>query len=222
MIRLTTRKLLMPALLAIAIAPLSLAASAAPGDESRHPWNERHQEQRQALYERAGIDEATRAALEEAHAEHREAQRELREQHHERVNDILGEEQHEALKAAMREMHEERHAERRQAMQERLDALIDSWGLDEAERQALHDAREAMMADARELRDQEFDNREDRRAAWLEIRDEHRAALAEILTDEQLAELREIMKSPHAHHKGHHQEPHGGHHAPEHQANDDA
>lgn len=219
MIRLTTRKLLMPALLAVAIAPLALAAAA--GDGPRHFGSERHQEQRQALYERAGIDEATRTALEEAHAEHREAQRELREQHHERMNDILGAEQREALRAAMHEMHEERHTERRQAMQKRLDALIDNWGLDEDDRQALQDAREAMMADARELRDQEFESREDRHAAWLEIRDEHRAALAEILTDEQLAELRETMKPPHAHRKGHHKGPHGGHHGPEHQVNGD-
>lgn len=212
MIRLTTRKLLMPALLAVAISPLSLAAIAAPDEGPRHPWSERHQEQRQALYDRAGLDGATRTALEEAHAEHREAQHQLREQHRERMNDILSEEQQQALHTAKREMHEERHAERRQAMQERLDALIDDWGLNEAERQALHDAREAMMVDARELHEQEFDSREDKRAAWLELRDEHRAALSEILSDEQMAELRDTMRPHHGHPRmGHHGMPHDKH-----------
>ncbi|GGX86023.1 hypothetical protein GCM10007160_11550 [Litchfieldella qijiaojingensis] len=211
MIRLITRKLLMPALLAAAIAPLTLAAIASPGEGPHHPWSERHQEHRQALYERAGLDAETRAALDEAHREHREAMHELQHQHREQMAEILDDEQHEALRAAMREMHEEHHAERRQAMQERLNVLIDGWGLSEDERQALLDAREAMMSDARELRNQEFDSREDRRAAWLELRDEHRAALSEILSDEQMAELRDIMKPHHGHHKGHHGMPHGKH-----------
>src|SRR5690554_7393249 len=88
--RTTTRKLLIPALLAVAIAPMSLAALAAPG-KSDGTWHEQRQEQReerrQALYERAGIDAETRSALEEARTEHQQALRELREQYHERMGE---------------------------------------------------------------------------------------------------------------------------------------
>ena len=72
-----SRKLLAPALLAIAIAPLALSATAAhhgkgaeQSQEQREQWKEARAEyraeQRQALFERAGIDEATREALDEA------------------------------------------------------------------------------------------------------------------------------------------------------------
>ncbi|WP_444676986.1 hypothetical protein [Halomonas sp. E19] len=108
--RLPTRKMFMPALLALAIAPLSLTATAQPA-QGENGWNEqrqeRFQERRQALFDRAGLDEETRSALEEAHGEHMQALRELHEQHRERMDEILDEEQRTALREAKREMRQE-------------------------------------------------------------------------------------------------------------------
>ncbi len=48
-----------------------------------------------------------------------------------------------------------------------------------------------------ELRGQSFDSREERREAWQALRDEHHEALSELLTDEQIAEMREVMQGNH-------------------------
>ncbi|WP_209473669.1 hypothetical protein [Billgrantia antri] len=209
-----TRKLLMPALLAVAIAPLSLAAFATPGQgeggwhEQRH---ERFEERRQELFERAGLDEETRSALEEAHGEHMQALRELHERHRERMDEILDEEQREALREAKRDMHQERHGERHQGMQERLATLVDSWELSDEERDRLTELRESLYADMQELRNQEFDSRAERREAWQALRAEHREALGEVLTDEQIAALEAFMQPRHPHgHGKHHGERHRG------------
>ncbi|WP_445158294.1 hypothetical protein [Halomonas sp. E14] len=203
--RLPTRKLFMPALLALAIAPLSLTATAQPA-QGANGWNEqrheRFQERRQALFERAGLDEETRSALEEAHSEHMQALRELHEQHRERMDEILDEEQREALRDAKREMRQEHMQSKRggQAaggMQARLTALVDSWDLSDEERERLTELRESLYADMQELRGQSFDSREERREAWQALRDEHHEALSELLTDEQIAEMREVMQGNH-------------------------
>ncbi|WP_111414005.1 hypothetical protein [Billgrantia lactosivorans] len=212
MCRNLTRKLLMPALLAVATAPLSLAAVAFPG-KSEGGWSEQHQqrfeEHRQALFERADLDEETRSALEAAHGEHLEAMRELHEQHRERMDEILDEEQREALREAKREMRLEMHGERHRGMQERLATLVDSWELSDAERERLTELRESLYADMRALRDQQFDSREERREAWQTLRDEHREALGEVLSEEQIAALEAFMQP--RHHKGHGKH-HGAHH----------
>ncbi|MEQ4540780.1 MAG: hypothetical protein ABN479_17755 [Billgrantia sp.] len=206
--RTITRNMLMPALLAVAIAPMSLAAVAAPG-QGEGGWHEqrqeRFQERRQALFERAGLDEETRSALEEAHDEHMQALRELHEQHRERMDEILDEEQREALREAKREMRQEHRAERggerRQSMQQRLTTLVDSWELSDEERERLTELRESLYADMQELRGQEFDSREERREAWQELRDEHHEALSEVLTEEQIDALKAFMQQ--GKHKGH-------------------
>ncbi|MFY0992036.1 hypothetical protein [Halomonas sp. C05BenzN] len=206
-----SRKLLAPALLAVAIAPLALSAIAGPHHRDaaqRQQWQEARVEQRQALFERAGLDQATREALDEAHGEHREAMRELHERHRERLAEILDDDQRAALEAARRDIREERRSERRERMQERLEALVDEWGLSEEEREALRETREAIYADMAELRDRDFDSREARREALREMRDEHRAALAELLSDEQLEELQSTIRRsgyrPHGKSHGHH------------------
>nr|WP_298059765.1 hypothetical protein [uncultured Halomonas sp.] len=111
--KMSIRQLFAPALLAIAIAPLALTAQAySHGDrEGRgadfERMEERMEEHRQAVYDRADISEEKQAELNAAHAEHREAMRALREEHRERVADILSDEEQEALRNAMREAHEE-------------------------------------------------------------------------------------------------------------------
>jgi Spy/CpxP family protein refolding chaperone len=200
--RALSRKLLMPALLAVAIAPLALAAAADTG-KGAHPgkksgWSEQRQERleerRQALFDRAGLDDETRAALEEAHAEHHEALRELHEQHRERLDEILDEEQRQALRDAKGEMRQERREHYRGDLQQRLTTLVDSWELSDEQREALREAREAFYADLQALRGQTFDSRDERREAWQALRDEHHAALGELLTDEQLEELEATMQ----------------------------
>lgn len=204
-----SRKLLLPALLAVAIAPLSLAATAGPHGEGRHQgweqYREQREAQRQALFERAGLDEATREALEEAHGDHHQAMRELHQQHRERVDGILDEEQREALAEARREMHNEWRESRRAAMEERLETLVDSWELSDEEREALREARESIYADLEELRGRDFDSPEERREAMRDLRATHQASLAELLSDEQLEELKAAMrphggKAPGKHH----------------------
>lgn len=200
-----SRKLLAPALLAIAIAPLALSATAAHhgkgAERHQEQWQEARAdyraEQREALFERAGIDEPTREALEEARVEHHEAMRQLHEQHRERLNQLLDDDQRAAMEEARGEMREARRAQmmgqRRADMQERLEALVDDWGLSDEEREALRETREAIYADMSELRDRDFDSREERRDAMRDMRDRHQEALAEILSDEQLEELRATM-----------------------------
>lgn len=217
-----SRKLLLPALLAVAIAPLSLAATAGLHGEGRHQgweqYREQREAQRQALFERAGLDETTREALEEAHGEHHQAMRELHQQHRERVDGILDEEQREALAEARREMREEQrsewHESRRAAMQERLETLVDGWELSDEEREALRETRESIYADLEELRSRDFDSREERREAMREMRATHQASLAELLSDEQLEELKDAMKprgdKAHGKRHSHYHRHHGG------------
>ncbi|MFG6157460.1 hypothetical protein ACGTNG_01505 [Halomonas sp. 1390] len=197
-----TRTLLAPALLAVAIAPLALSASAAPQEGWQHGGSEDHRQQheqrRQALFERAGIDEETRQALEKARREYREALQELRESHRQRMDEILDDEQREALTTARRELRDEhreaRRAEHREAMQQRLSALVDTWELSDAERESLREAREAIYTDMQDLRGREFDSPQARREAMRELRESHQEALGRILSDEQLAEMREALE----------------------------
>ncbi|APE30218.1 hypothetical protein BOX17_04185 [Halomonas aestuarii] len=200
-----TRTLLAPALLAVAIAPLALSASASSGNDGHHCWHDGLrpcQEHRQALLDRASIDDETRQALEAARTEHREAVRELRAQHRQRMDEILGEQQREALDTARREMREERRAERREAMQQRMNALVDSWQLPDAKREALREAREAIYADMQALREGDVDSREARREAMRELREEHQATLTRLLSDEQIADMRALLSSRDGRHHG--------------------
>ena len=229
MIRMNVRKALMPALLALTIAPLSLAASAGShGDDAikGERYQHKHAEHLDAMQERLGFDDDTRAELEAAHAELRDAHRELKahefasrderheayhelhEQHRAALDEILTDEQREELRSVMHEKMQEHHAERREAMEQRLTALVDSWELSDAERDTLTEVRENLYRDMRELREQEFDSREERRDAYNALRDEHHAALAEILDERQLEELKAAMQptgGPRHHGKrGHH------------------
>ena len=115
--KLSIRQLFAPALLAIAIAPLAITAQAdSHGDhEGKGPDHElmveRMEERRQEVYQRAEISEEKQAELNEAHAEHREAMHALREEHHERMADILSDEEQEALRSAMHDVREEHRGE---------------------------------------------------------------------------------------------------------------
>ncbi|NWN82283.1 MAG: hypothetical protein HLX48_04680 [Halomonas sp.] len=201
-----SRKILAPALLAMAIAPLALQATAAPGDgeraENRQQWQEaraeRHAEKRAALYERAGLDAETREALDNAYRKHGEAMMELRDEHRERVDELLSDDQQAALDEARREMHEtyrtEKHQRHAGALQKRMIEMVDGWDLSDEDREALGDLRREHYADMAELRDRDFDSREERREAHQALRDEHQEALGELLSEEQIEEMQQVAR----------------------------
>ncbi|WP_447928086.1 hypothetical protein [Vreelandella sp. EE27] len=110
---LSIRKIAAPALLAAALIPVALTAQAGPHDgKDREQMREHMQEQRDEVYQRAEINEEKQTELNEANAEFYEAMKTLRDEHKERVSEILTDDEEEALKEAMREMHEERRGER--------------------------------------------------------------------------------------------------------------
>lgn len=196
-----TRKLLMPALLTLAIAPLSLTALADGQRGGHHDAAPRFE----TLLERLDLDAETRAAVEEARRAHHAALRELRTEHRAEVEALLSDEQRQALAEARQEHREQRRA----ALQERLDAVIDGWELSDAQREALTETRATIASDLAEFRDREFDDRESRREAMGELRESHHAALAEILDEAQLDELKEALRPERG---GHHGKGHGRHH----------
>ncbi|MCK2184552.1 hypothetical protein [Halomonas getboli] len=193
-----TRKLFAPALLAAAIAPLAFSASAGQGGPHGQPQpGGFHAEQREALFERAGIDAETRDELAEAEQQHRDALRELNQDYREQIDGILDDEQRAAIDEARQEMRQEHRAEMREARQERVDAVIDGWDLNDETRQSLDELRQSFMDNAKALQQRTFDSRDERRQAWLSLRDEHREALSELLTEEQIGELEQAMRPPH-------------------------
>lgn len=193
-----TRKLLMPALLTLAIAPLSLTALADGQRGGHHAGHHDAGPRFEALLERLDLDAETRAAVEEARQAHHTALRELHAEHRAELEALLSEEQRQALAEARQEHREQRRA----AMQERLDALIDGWELSDAQREALTATRATIASDLASFRDREFDDREARREAMRELRESHHAALAEILDEAQLDELKEALRPERGGHHG--------------------
>ena len=180
-----TRKLLMPALLASLIAPLSLAASASPDQRS---------DLKQQLFERAGIDQQTRDELKEARQDYRDSMMELRTEHREKVEEILGEDGQAALEKAKQEMREEQRAEQKAARDKRIQALFDKWELSDDTRDTLEQQREQFRSEAEALKAKEFESAEARREAWKELITTQRDALSEHLDEEQMKALGEAMR----------------------------
>jgi hypothetical protein len=113
--KMSLRQLFAQALLAVALTPLAFTAQAGHHEGQgmdREAMMERMEERRQAVYQRAELSGEQQAALNEAHAEHREAVLNLREEHQARVAEILSEEEQQALRDAMHEMHAEYRQER--------------------------------------------------------------------------------------------------------------
>ncbi|MDT8894499.1 hypothetical protein RSO41_07505 [Halomonas sp. I1] len=187
-----SRKLLMPALLAALVAPLSLAASASPDHAPRH--GDHHKDVRQALFERAGIDQQTRDELSQARESYHQSMDELRAEHRQQVDEILGDDGKAALAKARQQLREEHRAEQRQAREARIDALFDEWELSEATREALATQRDTFRAKAEALGEREFENPEARHQAWKELIQSHREALSDYLDDDQLHALRDAMR----------------------------
>lgn len=180
-----TRKLLMPALLASLVAPLSLAASASTDQRS---------DAKQQLFERAGIDQKTQNKLKQARKDYRESMMELRTEQRQKIDEILGEEGKAALEKAKQQMREERRAEKKQAREARIQALFDKWELSDDTRQSLEQQREEFRSEAEALKAKEFENSKDRRQAWKELITTQREALSKHLDEEQMKALGEAMR----------------------------
>ena len=116
--KMSIHQLFAPAILAAAFASVTLTAQAdSHGDHEasgadHQRMEERVEERRQEVYQRAEISAGKQAELNEAHAELREAMHALREEHKAQVADILTEEEQEALHNAMREAHEKHRGKR--------------------------------------------------------------------------------------------------------------
>ncbi|KPQ26253.1 MAG: hypothetical protein HLUCCA13_00745 [Halomonas sp. HL-48] len=111
---LSLRQLAAPALLAAAMLPFALTAQAGNhGDSHKGPdrerMEERMQEHRQDVYERAGLSDEKQQALNEAHDTFREEMTDVREAHQARMADILDEDEQKALRDAMHEAREAYH-----------------------------------------------------------------------------------------------------------------
>lgn len=114
--KMSLRQVFAPALLAFALTPLAFSAQANQhadhgSNVDREAFHQRMEERRQEVYERAGLDEEQQTALNELNAEHYQAMQALREEHQEKVADILSEEEREALKNAMKEARDEHRGE---------------------------------------------------------------------------------------------------------------
>lgn len=115
------RRSLTPTLLALALMPLALTAQA--DQHGKHDgergnkaeqMQERMQERRAEMYQRAGISESKQAQLNEAREQHFNAMREVREEHQARIQAILSDEERQSLESTMRAMREELHEGRGQ------------------------------------------------------------------------------------------------------------
>ncbi|MGQ0334270.1 hypothetical protein [Halomonas elongata] len=205
-----SRKLLMPALLAAFVAPLSLAASASPDHPSRP--GEHREDLRQEAFERAGIDQQTRDELKDAREDYRNAMKDLRDEHRQQVDEILGEDGKAALEKARQQMHEEYRAEQQQAREARIEALFDEWELSESTREALAKQRDDFRSEAEALKAQEFENPEERRQAWKDLMQSQHDALSEHLSEQQIKEFGDALR-PEGHGPG---KPHDHGHGPKH------
>lgn len=192
-----TRKALIPTILTAVLLPVSMGALA--GEKAAmedHAPNHAgpHHEQRDELFDRAGIDDATREALHQAEISHHDAIKQVNTDYREQRQQILGEDGMAALKQAGDELREER-----------VTALMDEWQLSDDDRAKLQQTREGFHDSVQALRARDFESREARRQAWDELRTSTHAALVEVLSEEQIKELRHtMMPGRDGGHHGHH------------------
>lgn len=197
-----TRKALLPAILTAMLLPVSMGALAGEkaADEPHGPDHAGPRgEHMEVLFDRADIDDETREALRQAGIEHHDAMEQLNADYRDQRQQILGEEGVSALEQAGKELREER-----------LTTLMDEWQLSDEDRASLQQTREGFHESIQSLRARDFESREARRQAWNELRETTHASLAEVLSEEQIDELKHTMmpdhgrgdRGPHGHHHG--------------------
>ncbi|WP_136069269.1 hypothetical protein [Modicisalibacter radicis] len=183
-------------------------AQAAPGPAYGHGPQGPHSRV-EALFDSWQLDEASRQAFADEQRDYREQRHALREAHEQRLGEILDERQLAALHVMRVPPHRmqdhgrhdgpgtdhQRPPMRHGDPGELFSALFKSWGLSDAEQSQLADTREQFFSQARELRDRQLDDREARHEAWQALREEHKQALGEVLSDDQLAVLEALRPS---------------------------
>ncbi|WP_304526054.1 Spy/CpxP family protein refolding chaperone [Halomonas sp. I5-271120] len=187
-------------LLAISlVSSLALPLTAIAGMPSNTPKEMGpHQGPRLEMMAELDLTDEQRNALQETRQTFRQEHQALREQERTAIDDILTEEQRASLSATL-ERHQgaARHDQRQARQQVRLDALLDSWSLSDEDRATLNDARQALMDKMRALHDATYDSREEKRAAIEALRQEHQAALADVLNEAQRHALVVFMMPHH-------------------------
>ncbi|MHB0775828.1 hypothetical protein [Halomonas sp. WWR20] len=185
-----------------------------PGKGSQTTHAAPHRELMEALFDSWQLSDDDRQALEQAREtlrddlaalksrnfdnrdERHAALKDVREAMHARLAEILSDDQIRVLDL-MRQQgrpgphHGPRHADQRR---EAVQAIIDSWNLDDEQKAALADARQAMKEDIQSLRSEGFNDRKEERSAWRAFREAQRERLADILSPAQLDVLEDIMQ----------------------------
>ncbi|WP_085917145.1 hypothetical protein [Halomonas sp. CSM-2] len=121
---LSLRQFVAPALFVAALLPLAATAQADHHDgekphHDRERMEERMEEHRQDVYERAALSDDKQQALNEAHDTFRNEMKNVRDAHQARMAEILTEDEQEALRDAMHEAREEYREEYREAQGKR-------------------------------------------------------------------------------------------------------
>ncbi|GHA96321.1 hypothetical protein [Modicisalibacter luteus] len=213
----TSSALLLAALLSAGTIQL---ASASPSDAPHASKAESHLAQPfgphdrvEALFDSWNLDDSQRDAFKQAQQEYRDQRQALRKQHEQRLAEILDEDQLKALHAMQhpgpdsdrgpgfdhgKRNKDHGHGARmpHKRMVDLIDSLYTSWGLSDAQRTELANAREQFMAEAKALRDQSFDTRTAKREAFQALRKQHRQAMGDVLSDEQMAVFDQLMPTP--------------------------
>ncbi|SPJ33858.1 hypothetical protein [Kushneria phyllosphaerae] len=176
------------------------ASAAAPDQKTAHPgarqaiyqsWSLSDQQKNQLTNENKAFHERLTALKDQSfdsiQARH-EAMKEAARTHHEALARVLNDEQRRVLEGL---------DQRAAAMQTRgalRAALLDSWKLDDTQRQALDDSRRQMRRDLAELRHDKgaMDSRKDRRQAMATLHEQQHARLSRVLSAEQIRVLEMI------------------------------
>ena len=82
-----------------------------------------------------------------------------------------------------------------------LSPLYEQWQLEDVQIAELESYIEQMREARTALRDQEFESRQERREAMKALREEHKANLATILSEDQMKDLKAYMRQ-FGHHRG--------------------
>lgn len=179
----------------------SMTVSAAPSDKSAHTapreaiyqsWSLSDQQQDQLRTADERLHERMKTLSDQdfdsAKARH-QAMREAVQAHREALGDILDEQQIKVLAGL------DQRAAPMRAKGQLMKTLLDSWKLDDSQRQAIDASRQQMREDLQALHDDKSatDSRDKRRQAMKEIRSQQQERLAKVLSPDQI-EVLEMMR----------------------------
>lgn len=185
----------------VALLTAFTASAAATDQKTAHPgarqaiyqsWSLSDQQQNQLTNENKAFHERLTALKDQSfdsiQARH-EAMKEAARTHHEALASVLDDEQRQVLEGL------DQRAAALRAKGALRAALLDSWKLDDTQRQALDDARRQMRQDLAELRHDKgaMGSRKDRRQAMATLHEQQHTRLSRVLSAEQIKVL-EMMR----------------------------